>query len=30
LTLDMIRRLSQELGLPAEVLVRRYELTNAA
>jgi HTH-type transcriptional regulator/antitoxin HigA len=30
LTLDMIRRLSQELGLPAEVLVRRYEVTNAA
>jgi antitoxin component HigA of HigAB toxin-antitoxin module len=28
--LDMIRRLSQGLGLPAEVLVRRYELTNAA
>lgn len=30
LTLDMIRRLSQELRLPAEVLVRRYEVTNAA
>ena len=30
LTLDMIRRLSQELGLPAEVLVRSYEVTNAA
>jgi HTH-type transcriptional regulator/antitoxin HigA len=30
LTLDMIRRLSQELGLPADVLVRRYEVTNAA
>ena len=30
LTLDMIRRLSQELELPAEVLVRRYEVTNAA
>lgn len=26
LTLEMIRRLSQELGLPADVLVRRYEV----
>lgn len=30
LTLDMIRRLSDGLGLPAEVLVRRYEVTKAA
>jgi len=30
LTLDMIRRLSDGLGLPAEVLVRRYEVRKAA
>ena len=30
LTLDMIRRLSDGLGLPAEVLVRRYEVKKAA
>lgn len=30
LTLEMIRRLSEGLGVPAEVLVRRYELTEAA
>jgi HTH-type transcriptional regulator/antitoxin HigA len=30
LTLDMIRRLSEGLGLPAEVLVRRYEVRKAA
>jgi HTH-type transcriptional regulator/antitoxin HigA len=30
LTLEMIRRLSEGLDLPAEVLVRRYEVRNAA
>lgn len=30
LTLEMIRRLSEGLGLPADVLVRRYELRQAA
>ncbi|MBI3530423.1 MAG: helix-turn-helix domain-containing protein [Betaproteobacteria bacterium] len=30
LTLEMIRRLSEGLGIPADVLVRRYELTEAA
>ncbi|MBA3506551.1 MAG: helix-turn-helix domain-containing protein [Betaproteobacteria bacterium] len=30
LTLEMIRRLSEELGLPAEILVQRYALRNAA
>lgn len=30
LTLEMIRRLSEGLGLPAEVLVQRYELRRAA
>jgi HTH-type transcriptional regulator/antitoxin HigA len=30
LTLDMIRRLSEGLGLPADVLVRRYEIKKAA
>lgn len=30
LTLDMIRRLSDGLGLPVEVLVRRYEVKKAA
>jgi len=30
LTLKMIRRLSEGLGLPADVLVRRYELRQAA
>lgn len=30
LTLQMIRRLSGGLGLPADVLVRRYELRQAA
>lgn len=30
LTLDMIRRLSQGLGLPAEVLVRQYRVRSAA
>ena len=30
LTLDMIRRLSQGLGLPAEVLVRQYKVSRAA
>src|SRR6266404_7699886 len=30
LTLDMIRRLSEGLDIPADVLVRRYELTEAA
>ncbi len=30
LTLEMIRRLSDGLGVPADVLVRRYELTEAA
>ena len=30
LTLEMIRRLSEGLGVPADVLVRRYELTEAA
>jgi HTH-type transcriptional regulator/antitoxin HigA len=30
LTLEMIRRLSDGLGLPADVLVRRYELRQAA
>ena len=30
LTLQMIRRLSEGLGLPADVLVRRYELRQAA
>lgn len=30
LTLDMIRRLSDGLSLPAEVLVRRYEVRKAA
>jgi HTH-type transcriptional regulator/antitoxin HigA len=29
LTLEMIRRLSDGLGVPADVLVRRYELTEA-
>ena len=30
LSLEMIRRLSEGLGIPADVLVRRYELTEAA
>jgi len=30
LTLEMIRRLSEGLNIPADVLVRRYELTEAA
>jgi HTH-type transcriptional regulator / antitoxin HigA len=30
LTLEMIRRLSEGLGIPAEVLIRKYELKNAA
>lgn len=30
LTLDMIRRLSSELHIPAEILVRDYELNRAA
>lgn len=30
LTLEMIRRLSEGLGLPADVLVQRYEVRNAA
>jgi HTH-type transcriptional regulator/antitoxin HigA len=30
LTLDMIRRLAQGLGLPAEVLVRHYKVSRAA
>ena len=30
LTLEMIRRLSEGLGLPADVLVQRYALRNAA
>jgi HTH-type transcriptional regulator / antitoxin HigA len=30
LTLDMIRRLSQGLGLPAEVLVRQYRVRSAS
>jgi HTH-type transcriptional regulator/antitoxin HigA len=30
LTLEMIRRLSQGLGLPAEVLVRQYKVSSAA
>ena len=30
LTLQMIRRLSEGLGLPADVLIRRYELQHAA
>lgn len=30
LTLEMIRRLSEGLGLPADVLVRRYEVQDAA
>jgi len=30
LSLEMIRRLSEELGLPAEILVQRYALRNAA
>lgn len=30
LTLDMIRRLADGLGLPADVLVRRYETRTAA
>jgi len=30
LSLEMIRRLSDGLGIPADVLVRRYELTEAA
>ena len=30
LTLDMIRRLSEGLGLPAEVMVRRYAVRRAA
>lgn len=30
LTLEMIRRLSEGLDVPADVLVRRYELTEAA
>ena len=29
LTLEMIRRLSEGLNIPADVLVRRYELTEA-
>jgi HTH-type transcriptional regulator/antitoxin HigA len=30
LTLEMIRRLSEGLGLPADVLVQRYALRDAA
>ena len=30
LTLEMIRRLSEGLDIPAEVLIRKYELKNAA
>jgi HTH-type transcriptional regulator / antitoxin HigA len=30
LTLEMIRRLSEGLDIPADLLVRRYELTQAA
>lgn len=30
LTLEMIRQLSEGLGLPADVLVQRYALRNAA
>lgn len=30
LTLDMIRRLTEGLGLPADVLVKRYDLRTAA
>jgi HTH-type transcriptional regulator/antitoxin HigA len=30
LTLEMIRRLSEGLNIPADVLVRRYEVTQAA
>jgi hypothetical protein len=30
LTLEMIRRLSEGLNIPADVLVRRYALTEAA
>lgn len=30
LTLEMIRRLSEGLDIPADLLVRRYELTEAA
>lgn len=30
LTLEMIRRLSEGLGLPADILVQRYEVQNAA
>jgi len=30
LTLEMIRRLSEGLGLPADVLVQRYALRHAA
>ncbi|MGE0820925.1 MAG: type II toxin-antitoxin system HigA family antitoxin [Candidatus Binatia bacterium] len=30
LTLEMIRRLSEGLSIPAEVLIRKYELKNAA
>ena len=30
LTLEMIRRLSEGLGISAEVLIRKYELKNAA
>lgn len=30
LTLEMIRRLSEGLGVPSDVLVRRYELTETA
>jgi len=30
LTLEMIRRLSEGLGIPAEVLIRKYKLKNAA
>ena len=30
LTLEMIRRLSEGLGIPAEVLIRKYGLKNAA
>lgn len=30
LTLEMIRRLSEGLGLPAEILVQRYSLRDAA
>jgi len=30
LSLEMIRRLCEGLGIPADVLVRRYELTEAA